>query len=203
MLLPDPRRAYKMRRIRQRIRELGPRSALLFEDETDLLLFPPLRACWAKRGRSAEVPLSGRNARRVLFGALHVHTGHRVLLARPHNWGEDFRAFLRLLHEQYRGWEVVLLLDENSSHTAKDSQALAQEYAIELLWLPKRCPEWNAMDHLGGDAKDEVCANHQAPAIDDLVDSFIRYIHGLSAEEVLRKAGILSEDFWLKNECDI
>ena len=81
-LLPDPQRAGKIRRIRQRIKELGPRTVLLFEDETDLLLFPPLRACWARRGESAEVPLCGWNARRVVFGAIAVRTGHRLLLPR-------------------------------------------------------------------------------------------------------------------------
>ena len=203
VLLPDPRRAYKMRRIRQRVQGFGPRVALLFEDETDLLLFPPLRACWARRGQPAEVPLSGRNARRVVFGAMHVHTGHRLLLARRYQRGDDFRAFLRLIHEHYRGWQVALLLDEDPSHTAGDSQGLAREYGMELLWLPKRCPELNPMDHLWGHAKDDVCANHQDPSIDHLVDAFIRHIHGLTPEEARRQAGILSRDFWLKGECDI
>lgn len=201
VLLPDPHRARKMRRIRKRIQELGPRAALLFEDETDLLLFPPLRACWAQRGQAAEVPLSGRNARRVVFGALHVGTGHRLLLARRYQRGDDFRAFLRVVHEHYRGWQVVLLLDEDPSHTAADSRGLAHEYGMELLWLPKRCPELNALDHLWGHAKDNVCANHQDPSIDHLVDTFIRYIQGLPAEEVRRKAGILSEHFWLQDVC--
>jgi transposase len=53
VLLPDPQRARKIRRIRQQINDLGPRAVLLFEDETDLLLFPPLRACWGRRGASA------------------------------------------------------------------------------------------------------------------------------------------------------
>jgi transposase len=203
VLRRDPRRARKIRRIRQQVKDLGPRAALLFEDETDLLLFPPLRACWTQRGESAEVPLSGRNARRVVFGAIHVQTGHRLLLPRRHQRGEDFRAFLRLVHEHYRGWQVWLLLDEDSSHTADDSAGLAREYQIGLLWLPKRCPELNAMDHLWGHAKDEICANHQDPSIDHLVDCFIRYIQGLSAEEARRKGGILSEDFWLKEECQI
>src|SRR5207302_4773834 len=113
VLQPDPRRARKMRRIRQRVKELGPRAVLLFEDETDLLLFPPLRACWARRGESAEVPLSGRNARRVVFGAMHVGTGYRLLLARRRQRGEDFRAFLELVHTHYRGWQVWLLLDDD------------------------------------------------------------------------------------------
>jgi transposase len=203
VLLPDPQRARKMRRLREQIKGLGPRAVLLFEDETDLLLFPPLRACWARRGESAEVPLCGRNARRVVFGTIAVRTGQRLLLPRRHQRGEDFRAFLEVLHEHYRGWQVWLLLDEDPSHTAHASVGLARQLGIGLLWLPKRCPELNAMDHLWGHAKDEMCANHQDPSIDYLVDCFIRYIQGLSVEEVRRKAGILSEDFWLKEECQI
>jgi transposase len=203
VLIPDPQRARKIRRIHERIQELGFRSVLLFEDETDVLLFPPLRACWGERGQAVEVPLSGRNARRVVFGALEVQTGHRVLLARKRQRGEDFRAFLELLHTQYRGWRVSLLLDGDTSHTAAASRGLAREYEIELIWLPKRCPELNAMDHLWGHAKDEICANHQDPSIDHLVATFIQHIQSLSVQEVRRKAGILSDDFWLKDVCDI
>jgi DDE superfamily endonuclease len=160
-----------------------------------------LRACWAQRGKSAEVILSGRNARRVLFGAIHVRTGHRLLLPRRRQRAEDFQAFLQLVHDRYRGWPVWLLLDEDSSHTAHASVGLARELGIGLIWLPKRCPELNAMDHLWGHAKDEVCANSQAPSIDHLVDGFVRYVQSLSPEEARRKAGILSEEFWLREEC--
>jgi transposase len=201
VLQPDRYRARKMRRIRQRVKDLEPRAVLLFEDETDLLLFPPLRACWARRGKSAKVVISGRNARRVLFGAINVRTGHRLLLPRRYQKGEDFREFLLLIHDHYRGWPVWLLLDEDSSHTAHGSVGLARELGIGLLWLPKRCPELNAMDHVWGHAKDEVCANHQEASIEQLVDRFIRYIQGLSPEEARRKAGILSENFWLREEC--
>jgi transposase len=203
VLQPDRYRARKIRRIRQRIRDLEPRTALLFEDETDLLLFPPLRACWAKRGESAEVVLSGQNARRVIFGAINVRTGHRLLLPRPRQRAEDFQAFLSWIHDHYRSRPVWLLLDGDSSHTAHGSVGLARELGIGLIGLPKRCPELNPVDHLWGHAKDEVCANHQEPSIDHLVDRFIRYIHSLSPEEARRKAGILSEDFWLREECQI
>ena len=203
VLQPDPLPARKMRRIRQQVKDLGPRAVLLFEDETDLLLFPPLRACWARRGESATVVLSGRNARRVVFGAINVRTGHRLLLPRPKQRSEDFQAFLQLIHEHYRGWQVWLLLDQDSSHTAGGSVLLARELEIVMLWLPKRCPELNAMDHLWGDAKDNVCANHQEPSIDHLLTCFVRYMQGLSPEESRRKAGILSENFWLRAECQI
>jgi hypothetical protein len=202
VLIPDPHRARKMRRICKQVKELGPRTALLFEDETDLLRCPPWRAGGAKRGRSAEVPGSGRNARRVVFGAIQVGTGHRLLRARRRQRGADFRALLELLPGPYRGWEVWLLLDEDPSPTAKASVGLAREYGLGLLWLPKRWPELNGMDHLGGEAKDEVCANHQDSSLDHLVDRFLQYIQGLSAEEALRQAGILSDAFWLKDVWD-
>jgi transposase len=62
VLQPDPYRSRKMHRIRRRVKDLGPQAALLFEDETDVLLFPPLRACWARRGESAEVVLATDSA---------------------------------------------------------------------------------------------------------------------------------------------
>jgi hypothetical protein len=46
-----------------------------------------------------------------------------------------------------------------------------------------------------------VCANHQEASIEHLVDRFIRYIQGLSPEEARRKAGILSENYWLREAC--
>src|SRR5207302_8517323 len=132
--------ARKKRAIRRRLQNLSARSVLLAEDETDLRLFPPLHAGWALRGTPAKVPLSGTNAKRVLFGSINVWTGHRLFLVRHQGRGPDCEAFLEEVHDHYRGWQVALLLDEDSSHTAGDTQSLAEDYDIELLWLPKRTP---------------------------------------------------------------
>jgi DDE superfamily endonuclease len=178
---------------------LRPRSVLLAEDETDLLLFPPLRAGWSLRGQPKEVLLSGRNARRVVFGAMNLRTGNRLFLARERQRGVDYQAFLRLVHHHYRGWHVALLQDEDPSHTAKGSVALASELDIELLWLPKRSPKLNPMDTLWGQGKDVVSANKQYATIDDQVDQFIHHLESLSSWEALHTAGIFSEKFWLKS----
>ncbi len=110
----------------------------LFEDETDLLLFPPLRAAWGKRGERLEVPISGRNARRVVLGTINIDTGRRLFLARKRQRGEDFQAFLSVVASHYRGWRVALLLDEDPSHTAQASLDLASQLGMRLVWLPKR-----------------------------------------------------------------
>jgi hypothetical protein len=119
-------------------------------------------------------------------------------LVREHQRAEDFQAFLRLVQHHYRGWHVALLLDEDSSHTAGASQRLVSCLDIELLWLPKRSPKLNPMDHLWGDGKDQISANRQYATIDDQVEWFVQYLSHLSAWEALHKAGILSKKFWLR-----
>lgn len=57
---------------------------VLAEDETDLLLFPPLRTCWSPKGQAKRVLLCGRNARRTVFGAMNLRTGRRLFLPREH-----------------------------------------------------------------------------------------------------------------------
>jgi hypothetical protein len=189
--------ARKKRLIQQRLRAL-PRSVKLAEDETDLRLFPPLRAGWALRGKEAPVPISGSNAKRVLFGALNLVSGGRLFVVRPQGRGVDFEDFLEEVHAWFRGRHVVLLLDEDSSHTAASSQDTAEELGIELLWLPKRSPHLNPMDHLWRHGKAVMSANYQYESMDTQVERFIGYLGGLSAHEVLRKAGLLSQNSWLK-----
>ena len=178
---------------------MPPRSVLLAEDETELLLFPPLRACWSPRGQPADVRLSGWNARRVIFGVMNLWNGSRLFLAQERQQADDFQVFLELIHHYYRGWHVALLLDEDPSHTAKGSVVLAEEFTIELLWLPKRSPKLNPMDTLWGQGKDVISANRQYATIDEQVGRFVTYLESLSAWEALHTAGVYSKGFWLRS----
>jgi len=170
---------------------------VLAEDETDLLLFPPLRAGWSRVGQPLRVTLSGRNARRVVFGAMNLRTGYRLFLPRERQRAADFQAFLAEVHDRYRGWQVAMLLDEGPSHTAKGSVRLADEMGIELLWLPKRAPELNPMDTLWGQAKDIISASKQYASIEEQVARFLAHLERLSNQEALHTSGALSADFWL------
>src|SRR5262249_24348675 len=71
----------KKRAICRRIRESPPGAVVLAEDATDVLLFPPVRAAWAERGREAEVRISGGTARRVIFGDVPPAVELRVAAA--------------------------------------------------------------------------------------------------------------------------
>jgi transposase len=171
---------------------------VLAQDETDVLLFPPLRAAWARRGQQARVWLSGRNARRVIFGTLNLRTGHRVLVSHRRQRAQEFGAFLRELRRRHRDRPLALLLDEDSSHTARASQQLAARLDIRLLWLPTRCPELNPIEHMWRASKQNVSANRQYTNIDLAVTRVLRYLRRLTPRDALRKAGVLSPRFWLR-----
>ena len=172
---------------------------LLCEDETVLRLFPVLRRAWALQGEQVKVAITGRNAKRVLFGAINLRTGHRIILRRPNMEQAHFQAFLRLLREAYPGRRIALLLDEAPSHRAAKSQGLAVDLDIELIWLPKQCAELNAMDQLWRELKGHISANYQYPTIEEHAAAAEQWIRSLTPTEALRKAGIRSKNFWLKS----
>jgi transposase len=171
---------------------------VLFEDETVLRLFPPLRAKWWWKGQQARVRISGSNARVVLYGAINVRTGHRVLMRGQTTAQGWFQMFLRRLHRAYPGRAVWLVLDRGRAHTAARTAALAAELGVHFLWLPKQWSELNAMDHVWKELDRRIAANRQYRTVDELADWAVRYIMGLTRRQALTKAGILSADFWLR-----
>lgn len=180
---------------------MPPKAALLFVDWTILRMFPPLRYTWAWRGQQADVLITGQNAKRVLFGSIDLRTGHRVLLRRRQARQEDFQAFLRELRRRYGNRPIWLLLDQAGCHWAAKSRALAAKWNIELVWLPKQSPQLNGMDHLWKGVKKNVSANRQYRTIDGHARQAEDWILRLSPRQALRKAGILSQAFWLRHFC--
>ena len=167
-------------------------------DETILRLFPPLRQAWGLRGRQVCVPVTGRNDRRVLFGAINVRTGHRVLRRAKSMRQGEAQAFLRELRSRYRtARRVWLVLDQHGSHASAATRGLAAGLGIELLFLPKQCPELNPMDHLWKEVKRDVAANRQYGNIDEQAEAAEHWILWLTRREARRKAGMLSKNFWL------
>ncbi len=173
-------------------------AVLLMEDETILRLFPVLRRAWSLKGEQAVVPITGRNAKRVLFGTINLRTGHRLVWRGRNMRQEQFQFFLREVRRHYAGRPIWMLLDEAPCHTAPRSKALAATLGIELIWLPKQCSELNTMDHLWREMKGTISANYQFRSIDEHAEYAESWALKLSHREALRKAGVLSKNFWLQ-----
>lgn len=185
--------------ILRKLKHMPPGAVLLFEDETILRLFPVLRRAWSLRGVQAIVPITGKNAKCVLFGTINPKTGHRIVLRWANMRQDSYQDFLRLLRHSYPGRDIWLLLDEAPCHIAPKSQARAMALHIELVWLPKQCSELNAMDQLWRGLKNDISANYQFNDIDAYATCAEAWISALTNSEALRKAGVCSEHFWLRS----
>lgn len=173
-------------------------AALLMEDETILRLFPVLRRAWSLRGQQALVPITGQNAKRVLFATIDLRTGRRICLRGRDMKQANFQALLCEVRRRYQKRPVWMLLDEAKCHIAAKSQVLALALDIHFVWLPKQCSELNAMDQLWKELKRAVSANYQFSGIDEHAAYAEEWLLSLTNKEALRKAGVLSKNFWLR-----
>jgi len=166
-------------------------------DETIIAETPPLYSCYGRVGQQTCIPISGNHARRIIHGALNVHTGAVALLI-TRTWNQTtHQGFLDLLRSQWRGWQIVLFEDRGTPHTAATSQAYAAALNIQLRFLPPATPELNAMDQLWRQTKRQSLADCPMSSIDAAALALCQYVIDLSPQARLRKAGVLSGNFWL------
>lgn len=177
---------------------MPPHAVWLFEDETIIRLLPEIRRAWSLRGEQARIPITGENAKCVLFGTLDPRTGHRIVARGPNMKQQYFQRFLRLLRRLYPGRPIWLILDKASCHTTPRTHKLAQGLDIVLIWLPKEWSQLNGMDQLWKELKADISANFQYRSIVQHTNFAERWIFSLSKTEALRKAGVLSKGFWLR-----
>lgn len=166
-------------------------------DETIVCETPPLYSCYGRIGKQVQVPITGTRRKRVLHGALNIWSGAVLLLITDEWVQETHQYFLSMLRAYWRGWQIVLFEDRGSPHTAEESLEMAQTLGIELRFLPKATPELNAMDHLWRYVKGRVLADQPTSSIEASAYGACQAILHMPPHERLRKAGVLSGDFWL------
>jgi transposase len=170
---------------------------ILMLDETIVCETPPLYNCYGRIGTQVRVPISGNRRKRILHGVLNIRSGAVLLLITDEWVQETHQYFLTMLRAHWRGWRIVLFEDRGSPHTAEESVELAQALGIELRFLPRATPELNAMDHLWRHVKGRSLADRTTRSIEDSANQACQDILSMTPHERLRKAGVLSGNFWL------
>jgi len=168
-------------------------------DSITIREIPPLCRVWSPIGQQVCVPIIGSHHKRVLSGVINILSGTYLPYVSPRFDQSDFQHILRMSRSLWRGWQMLLFVDKNSAHKALASQTLAEVLSIELRWLPTACPELNVMDCLWRHVRDDVLANEPTPKLDATVSRAIAYLDNLTPHQRLTKAGVLSENFWLKD----
>ena len=173
------------------------RTVVLMLDETIITETPPLYSCYGHIGEQVWVPITGNRSKRILHGAINVQTGDVSLLITQEWTKEIHQGFLSVIRSHWRGWNILLFEDRATQHTSPESLKSAEELGIEIRLLPKATPELNAMDHLWRHTKREALGDRETETVDQSALDACQYIIDLSPYERLRKAGVLSGNFWL------
>ena len=167
-------------------------------DETALREFPPLRAGWSQIGHPALVPISGRNARRTLFGALNVTTGELVSLSLLRCRTEDIVAAVTELGQIRPGVPKLLIWDNAPPHHPHRVRDAAPDAGITLAFLPFRSPELMPLEELWRGLKQTVAANRCYASLEELVARALTWLTTMSDAERRRRCGLQSSKVeWL------
>lgn len=167
-------------------------------DETALREFPPLRGAWAKRGVQQQVVISGRNAQRVVWGAVNVATGELVRLGRARARKEDARAFVECLGQVRPGVAKLLVWDNAPPQHPTLVREAAAAVGITRTFLPFRAPELNPCEDLWRQLKGVVAGNRAYDSIDTVLEHALTWLDALTPDEVRYRSGLASSKFnWL------
>jgi transposase len=149
-------------------------------------------------GHPALVTISGRNARRTLFGALNVATGDLVCLPLRRCRTDDIVDAVTALGQVRPGVPKVLIWDNAPPHHPHRVRDAAVAMGITLAFLPFRSPELMPLEELWRGLKQTVAANRCYASLEELVRRALAWLASMSEAERRRRCGLTSSKFaWL------
>lgn len=182
----DEQRAWKLRKIRELLRDLPDDEAAVFQDEVDLNLNPDIGCMWMERGQQAEVVTPGTNVKRYLSGSMSWRSGELVTTEGPRRNAELFVRHLEDLRVRFRRYRRIHVICDNARfHKAEGSMLVRQYLAghgdrIVLHYLPAYSPQDNPIERVWWHLHEQITRNHQCQCIEELVDLTILWLeeHG-------------------------
>jgi len=171
----DEQRRWKLRKIRELLRDLPEDEAAVFQDEVDLNLNPDIGCMWMRQGEQARVITPGTNVKRYLAGSMSWRTGELIVSQGSSRNAELFVRHLEDLRRRFRRHKVIHVICDNARfHTAQGSK-LVRAYLerwghrIRLHYLPAYSPQDNPIERVWWHLHEQVTRNHCCADIEELV----------------------------------
>jgi transposase len=120
-------------------------SIIGFLDETS-----PQATANTQRLWSFERPTIYKNTTKLranTFG-FYALNGNSLIEFREHSKKEDVCQFLREVRYKNPEKEIIVILDNFSSHKAKDTVQCAEDFGIDLIYLPPYSPDLNPIEFI-------------------------------------------------------
>lgn len=170
----DPQREWKLRKIRELLRDLPADETAVFQDEVDLNLNPEIGCMWMERGQQAQVVTPGTNHKRYLAGSMSWRTGELIVTQGDRRNAELFVAHLEDLRHRFHHRRIHVICDNARFHTVRGSnvvRAYLDEHGerVVLHYLPAYAPQTNPIERVWWHLREQITRNHQCQSIEELV----------------------------------
>jgi transposase len=159
----DPKKASKMKAIRQALDSASEVEPVFYVDEVDIDLNPRIGACWTKKGQQATVPTPGKNQKRYLAGALNAKTGKLIWVEWKKKNSEIFILLLAELRKRYRRAKKITLIADNYiiHKSAMTKSFLSRNDKFKILFQPVYHPWVNKIELVWKQLHDAITRNHK------------------------------------------
>ena len=171
----DEQRRWKLRKIRELLRDLPADEAAAFQDEVDLNLNPDIGCMWMEKGQQATVVTPGNNVRRYLAGSMSWRSGELIVTQGTRRNAELFVRHLDDLRRAFRHYRKVHVICDNARfHTILGSKVVRQYMAqhgdrIVLHYLPAYSPQDNPIERVWWHLHEQITRNHRCASIEELL----------------------------------
>jgi transposase len=171
----DPRRQWKLRKIRELLRDLPEDEAAVFQDEVDLNLNPDIGCMWMQRGEQTEVVTPGNNVKRYLSGSMSWRSGELVVTQGTRRNAALFVAHLEDLRRRFRSCRRIHVICDNARFHTIEGSRLVRQYLSEhgdrivLHYLPAYSPQDNPIERVWWHLHEQITRNHRCESIEELV----------------------------------
>lgn len=173
--LQDEQRKWKLRKIRELLRDLPDDEAAVFQDEVDVNLNPDIGCCWMPRGEQAEVVTPGNNIKRYLSGSMSWRSGELVVTEGTRRNAELFVRHLEDLRVRFRRYRKIHVICDNARFHKIEASKVVRQYMSEhgarivLHYLPSYSPQDNPIERVWWHLHEQITRNHQCKSIEELV----------------------------------
>ena len=171
----DEQRRWKLRKIRELLRDLPADEAAAFQDEVDLNLNPDIGCMWMEKGQQATVVTPGNNVKRYLAGSMSWRSGELIVTQGTRRNAELFVRHLDDLRRAFRHYRKVHVICDNARfHTILGSKVVRQYMAqhgdrIALHYLPAYSPQDNPIERVWWHLHEQITRNHRCASIEELL----------------------------------
>ncbi len=169
---------------------------MMFGDQSDVGLHPPIGAQHGERGRQDKVRSRGKNQKIYLFGALDAHSRKLYAGFWDRKNSIAFVEFLRALLAAIPRTTIYLVLDNYGVHKSRATRAfLASDEAhrLHIVFLPTYSPWLNPIERTWNTIKGRAATNKWRDSLHQLANDFTATMTQMGAGVWTRNAAFDKE----------